>query len=310
MKVFVAGATGVIGRRLVPRLIEAGHEVTGMTRSEGNVARLTAAGATGVVCDAFDAAGVDTAVAAARPEVVIHELTDIPAAVNPRRLERDVERNDRLRIEGTRNLVRAAEAAGARRVIAQSIAFAYAPSGPRVVDESQPLYLGAPPPWRRPVEAVAALERQVLAAPDGVVLRYGFFYGPGTAYAADGDFARQVRRRQLPIVGGGTGVFSFIHVDDAATATVLALDRGASGAYNVVDDEPAPMREWLPAYADALGARRPLRVPRFIGRLAGGAYAVMLATELRGASNERVKRALGWEPRHRSWRTGFREALG
>lgn len=313
MRVFVAGATGVIGRRLVPRLTEVGHEVTGMMRSEANAERLRAAGAAPVVCDALDAEAVATVVTRAEPEVVIHELTDLPRAIDLRKEDAYAGTN-RLRREGTRNLVRAAAAAGARRVVAQSIAFAYAPTGPAIVDEDHPLYLDAPSPWVSAVQAVDELERVVVGegdrGPEGVVLRYGFFYGPGSAYASDGHFAHEVRRRRLPIVGGGDGVFSLIHVDDAAGATVAALDRGDPGVYNVVDDEPAPMREWVPVYADVLGAKRPLRVPKLVARLAAGEVAVTMATRLRGASNERARRELGWQPRYPSWRTGFREALG
>ena len=313
MKVFVAGATGVIGRRLVPLLVGAGHEVTGMTRSKANAERLRGSGVTPAVCDALDAEAVATAVTRAEPEVVIHELTDLPPAIDLRKKEVYAATN-RLRREGTRNLVRAAGAAGARRVVAQSIAFAYAPTGPATVDEDHPLYLDAPPPWVSAVQAVDELERIVVGegdrGPEGVVLRYGFFYGPGSAYASDGHFAHEVRRRRLPIVGGGDGVFSLIHVDDAAAATVAALEHGDPGVYNVVDDEPAPMREWVPVYANVLDAKRPLRVPKPVARLVAGEVAVMMATRLRGASNERAKRELGWQPRYSSWRTGFREALG
>ncbi len=218
-----------------------------------------------------------------------------------------------MRREGTRNLVRAAVGAGARRLVAQSIAFVYAPSGPSVVDEEHPLWHGAPRPFGAAVAAVDELERSVLdpgTGLEGVVLRYGFFYGPGTSYASDGYLAGEVRRRRFPRIGRGAGVFSFIHVDDAASATVAGLDRGSPGAYNVVDDDPAPMSEWLPYYATTLGAKPPLRVPKLVARLVAGAYAVMLATELRGASNARAKRELAWEPRHPSWRAGFRDALG
>jgi len=312
MKVFLAGATGVIGRRLVPLLVERGHEVTGMTRSEEKAPALREAGATPAVCDVFDAEAVRAAVARSEAEAVIHQLTDLPQELKPRQLERAYAANDRIRREGTRNLVEAAAAAGARRVVAQSIAFVYAPSGPTVVDEEHPLYEDAPPPFTDSVAAVEELERAVTGDRrfEGLALRYGFFYGSGSAYAGDGYVAGEVRRRRFPQIGHGDGVFSFIHVDDAAAATVAALEGGDPGIYNVVDDEPAPMREWLPVYADAVGAKRPMRVPKLIARLVAGSYAVMLATELRGASNDRAKRELGWHPRHASWRTGFREALG
>ena len=304
MKVFVAGATGAIGRRLVPMLVEAGHEVTGMTRSPEKVEGLRRLGAEPVVCDAFDADALREAVAAAAPEVVVHELTSIPKVIDPRRVREQLATNDRLRVEGTRNLVEAALAAAVRRIVAQSIAFAYAPGGETVKTEADGLYLDAPAAWVSTVRAIAELERLVTTAPglEGLVLRYGFLYGPGTAYAKDGSTAQLARKRQLPIVGRGTGVFSFVHVDDAARATVLALDHGAPGIYNVVDDEPAQVAEWLPVYARALGGGKPRRVPKAVARLVAGPYAVYLATELRGASNAKAKRELGWAPARSSWR--------
>jgi nucleoside-diphosphate-sugar epimerase len=312
MKVFVAGATGVIGRRLVPMLLKDGHEVVGMTRSEDRAASLRAAGVEPTVCDVFDAERLRAAVRAAAPEIVIHELTDLPSTIDPRQVSDQFVGNDRVRTEGTANLVSAAVAAGARRIVAQSIAFVYAPVGGPVKTEEDPLFLDAQPPWSRSVRAVSELERMVTATDgiEGVALRYGFFYGPGSSYASDGSLAREVRRRRLPIVGGGRGVFSFIHVDDAAAATVAATERGAPGVYNIVDDDPAPQREWVPRYAEVLGAKRPFRVPKWLARLVAGRYVVMLATELRGASNERAKREIGWSPRYPSWRQGFAEALG
>ena len=314
MRVFVAGASGVVGRRLLPMLREAGHDVTGMTRSEARAEAIRAAGATPAICDVFDETATCEAVERSRPDAVVHQLTDLPQDLKPRGLEKAYAANDRIRREGTRNLVKAAVSAGARRLIAQSLAFAYAPSGPSVVDEEHPLWLDAPAPFGGAVAAVDELERAVLdpqvEALEGIVLRYGFFYGPRTSYASDGYIAGEVRRRRFPRVGRGEGVFSFTHVDDAAGATVAGLDRGRPGAYNIVDDDPAPMSEWLPYYATALGAKPPLRVPKLVARLVGGEYAVMLATELRGASNARAKRELAWEPRHASWRVGFRDALG
>jgi nucleoside-diphosphate-sugar epimerase len=247
-----------------------------------------------------------------RPEVVVHELTDLPPALDPRKMEKQLAGNDRIRTEGTRNLVAAAVAAGARRIVAQSIAFAYAPTGTGLKRETDSLWDDAPWPWRRSVDALRELDDAITGttAVEGVVLRYGWFYGPGSAYGPGGHFEREVRRRRFPVVGSGCGVFSFIHVDDAADATVAALARGAPGIYNIVDDEPAPTREWLPAYADAIGAKRPRRVPRFLARMLAGQYAVMLSTELRGASNERAKAELGWQPRYASWREGFRAAAG
>ena len=312
MKVFLAGATGVIGRRLLPMLVEGGHEVTAMTRSDERAVALREARATPVVCDVFDAQGLRAAVEAARPEVVLHELTDLPANLDPRKMEEQAAGNDRIRTEGTRNLVAAAVAAGARRVVAQSVAFAYAPTGGRPKTEDDPLWDDAPWPWLRSIRALHDLEDAVTQTEgiEGIVLRYGFFYGPGSGYARDGHFAREVARRRMPVVGKGTGTFSFIHVDDAAAATVAAMERGAPGIYNVVDDEPAPMREWVPAYAEALGAKPPRRVPAWLARLLAGRYVASMATALPGASNAKAKTGLGWQPRYPSWRQGLREALG
>ena len=307
MRVFVAGATGVIGRRLVPRLVEAGHTVTAMTRSPDRAKAIVALGADPVECDVYDTTGLEEAVRKAEPDVVIHQLTALPPAIDPRKMEEQLAANDRIRTEGTRNLVKAAAAAGARRIVAQSVSFAYTPEGGPVEEEDAPLWLEAPRPWRRSVEAIADLERQVLSVEgvEGVVLRYGYFYGPGTAYAEDGSVADLVRARQLPIAGRGSGVFSFVHADDAASATVLALDHGEPGIYNVVDDEPAPLREWLPVYVKALDAPAPRKVPVFLARLAVGSYGVYDMTQQRGASSAKAKKELGWTPASPTWRTGF-----
>jgi nucleoside-diphosphate-sugar epimerase len=310
MRVFVAGASGVIGGPLVGQLVEAGHEVTAMTSSDANAERLSAAGAVPAVCDALDPDAVNAAVTAARPEVVVNELTRLPRDYNPRTL--DYGPTNRVRREGGRNLIAAARSAGARRFITQSIAFLYAPEGAAVVDEDARPWTDAPGQFRDGVNAMLEHEREALGADglEGLVLRYGQFYGPGTYYAADGSIGERVRRRQFPIVGRGEGMFSFIHIDDAAAATVAALERGAPGIYNITDDQPAPLREWLPVYADAVGAKRPWRVPTFIARLVAGPFAAATARGLRGASNAKAKRELGWEPRYPSWRQGFREALG
>ncbi len=288
MNVFVAGATGVIGRRLLPLLIAAGHTVTAMTRSDVRAAALLEAGATPVVCDVFDAEGVHAAMAAAQPEVVVHELTDLPSRLDPRKMEEQTAGNDRIRIEGTRNLVDAAVAAGARRMVAQSIAFAYAPTGTGLKHEDDPLWDDAPWSWSRSVQALHELEDTVTQTQgiEGIALRYGWFYGPGSAYAADGHFAGEVRKRRLPVVGKGDGVFSFIHVDDAASATIAAMEHGSPGIYNVVDDDPARMRDWVPVYAEAMGAKPPRRVPVWLARLLAGSYVASMATQLRGASND------------------------
>ena len=310
MRVFVAGASGAIGRPLIPKLIAAGHEVTGMTRSEASAAELRGGGASASVVDVFDADALRAAMSEAAPEVVVHQLTDLPARMNFRSKHLYTGTN-RLRTEGTRNLIRGARAAGAGRFVAQSIAFAYRPDGGPVKSEDDPLLDDAPPPFASGVQALHELDELVLGTEglDGLVLRYGFFYGPGTHYGADGTITQDVRRRRMPIVGGGTGVFSFIHVDDAADATVAAVERGSPGIYNIVDDEPAPMREWVPALAEAAGAKPPRRVPAWLARLIGGRQAADFALELRGASNERAKRELGWQPAHPSWRSGFAESL-
>ena len=308
--VFVAGASGAIGRPLVRRLVEAGHRVTGMTRREPAAAEIEAAGARGVVCDVFDAEALRAAVAEARPQVVVHELTALPPKLDPRR-KGVYEATNRIRREGTRNLVAAARAAGARRLVAQSVAFLYEPTGGPVRSEADPVMSAAPGEFGTSLAATLDLERQVRGADglEGVVLRYGFFYGPRTAYAADGFQASEVRRRRFPIVGRGDGVFSFVHTEDAAAATVAACERGDPGIYNVCDDEPAPVRDWLPAYAEALGARRPLRVPTWLARLVAGPAVTAFATTLRGASNAKARAELGWEPAHPTWRTGFARAL-
>jgi nucleoside-diphosphate-sugar epimerase len=310
MRVFLAGATGAIGRRLVPMLIGAGHQVTGTTRSAEKADLLRAAGAEPVVIDALDREAVEAAVREAQPEAVIHQLTALPQRIDPRKIERDFVLNDRLRSEGTRLLVDAAKAAGARRIVAQSIAFAYAPGPPGTLHrESDPLFLDAPPSFRRSALALADLESTVLAA-SGIVLRYGYFYGPGTSISSSGSTVQDLGRRRLPVVGRGTGVWSFVHIDDAARATVAALGHDGSGAYNIVDDVPAPVAEWIPALAQAVNAPRPWRIPAPIARLVAGDYGVMVMTRGQGASNELAKRELGWQPTHPSWREGFRAALG
>jgi nucleoside-diphosphate-sugar epimerase len=310
MKVFVAGASGAIGKPLVPQLLAAGHEVTGMTRREEAAAHIREAGAGAVVCDVFDATVLEAAVREAAPEVVVHALTSLPARIDYRGKGEPLAATNRVRTEGTRNLIAAARAAGARRLVAMSVAFLYRPEGEWLKDEEAPLYAGAPGPFGGAVDALMDLESQVRAAEgvEGLVLRYGWFYGPGTYFDRDGSQTEDVRKRRFPIVGKGTGTFSFIHVEDAAAATATAVERGAPGVYNVVDDEPAPLREWVPAFAEAIGAKPPRRVPVWLARLVAGAAAVESATELRGASNAKAKRELGWQPRFPSWRQGFRDA--
>jgi 2-alkyl-3-oxoalkanoate reductase len=310
VRVFVAGASGAIGRPLVPRLVAAGHDVTGMTRFEARAERMRAAGARAAVVDVFDSGALGAAIAEAAPEVVVHELTALPDRLGFRKPDL-YEPTNRLRTEGTRNLLEAARAAGARRFVCQSVAFAYRPEGARVKSEEEPLMETAPGAFGGGVRALREMEEMVLSANglDSLVLRYGFFYGPGTYYADDGSTTADVRRRRMPIVGKGTGLFSFIHVDDAADATVAAIERGAPGVYNITDDEPTPMSEWLPVFAKAAGAKRPLRAPIWLARFVGGREVPVFALELRGASNAKAKRELGWQPAHRSWRTGFAESL-
>ena len=309
MKVFVAGATGAIGRSLVPQLIGAGHEVTAITRSREKLGGLYELGAEPVLCDVFDAERLGSVVAQAEPEAVINELTDLPQSLNPRKLKEYYAANNRVRREGTRNLLDAALGAGVRRFLVQASAYWYAPLGGPVKTEEAPLYLDALPPIGPAVETIKSVEDAVLSAAglEGVVLRYGFFYGPGTWYAKDGDVGRQVRKRRYPMIGRGEGSYSFIHVDGAASATVAALEGAQPGVYNVVDDEPATAAEWMPVYAEALGAKRPPRIPAFIARLIAGDAIVEWSLGLRGASNQKIKDGLGWHPRFTSWRQGFFE---
>ena len=309
MKVFLAGATGAIGRRLVPQLVEAGHQVTAMTRSREKLGELYDLGAEPVVCDAFDAGRLGSVVARAEPDAVINELTNLPQSLNPRKLKEYYAANNRVRREGTRNLLSAALGAGVRRFLVQGAAYWYAPTGGPVKTEGEPLYLDAPAPIGPAVETIKEVEDAVLSAEglEGVVLRYGFFYGPGTWYAKDGDVGRQVRKRRYPMIGPGTGTYSFIHVEDAASATAAALERARPGVYNVVDDEPATAAEWMPVYAEALGAKRPPWVPAFLARLIVGDALVGWMLGLRGASNEKIKEELGWRPQYESWRRGFFE---
>ncbi|HJR91465.1 MAG TPA: NAD(P)-dependent oxidoreductase [Acidimicrobiia bacterium] len=308
MRVFVAGATGAIGRQLLPRLVEAGHEVHGMTRSESKQALVEELGALPVVADALDPDQVAEAVATAKPDVIVHELTAI-GPLDMRHMDRDFAMTNRLRTEGTDHLLSAGQAVGVERFVAQSFFACYARTGGPVKSEADPL---DPSPAREMREVVAAIrhvEEAVLGADwtEGIVLRYGGFYGPGTSLGPDGLQTEAVRQRKFPLVGDGGGVWSFIHIADAAEATVAAIERGQRGVYNIVDDEPARVDEWLPALAEMLGAKKPLRVPRFVGRLFAGETGVVMTTELRGASNAKAKRELGWSPAHSSWRQGFAE---
>jgi nucleoside-diphosphate-sugar epimerase len=307
MKIFFAGATGAIGRQLLPRLTGAGHFVTAITRSPHHLDQINQAGAHGVVCDIFDREALFQAMSEAEPEVVMHQLTAIPPRIDPKHVSRDLAATNALRIEGTEILMQAAKEAGAQHFIAQSIATYYQPDQAKPATEDMPLYKNAPSAFAAVVHAVQKLEDTVLNTPgiQGTVLRYGHLYGSGTVYAADGTFAEDVRARRVPIIGSGGGTFSFIHVEDAANATVLALTKGVGGIYNIVDDEPVTIGKWLPIYAELASAPKPMRVPAFIGRLAAGPFGVYFMTEQRGASNKKAKRILEWNLDYSTWREGF-----
>jgi nucleoside-diphosphate-sugar epimerase len=310
MRVFVAGATGAIGRQLVPRLVAAGHEVHGVTRSESKQAMLSELGAVPVLADALDPDQVADAVGRARPDVIVHQLTAI-GALDMRHFDRDFALTNRLRTEGTDHLLSAGHAVGVRRFVAQSAIYGfYARTGGAVKSEEDPLDPSPPRESREALAAIRHLEDAVLDArwTQGIVLRYGAFYGPGTSMAPGKEQFELVRRRKFPLVGNGGGVWSFIHIADAAEATVAAVEHGSPGIYNIVDDDPAPVAEWLPALAHELGAKKPMRVPRFVGRLFAGETGTAFMTEIRGASNGKAKRELAWRPAHRSWRQGFAAA--
>jgi nucleoside-diphosphate-sugar epimerase len=314
MKVFVAGATGALGKQLVPMLVTQGHDVVGMTRTEAKRDQLRSLGAEPVVADALDADAVKRAVGDAEPDVIVHQLTAIPQSIDMRHFDRDFALTNRLRTEGTDHLLAAGQAVGVRRFVAQSNgAVPYARVGGPIKGEDAPFDDDPAPALRSGLAAIRHLEAAVTGAhwTEGVVLRYGWFYGPGTSIALDpmGSQIELIRKRQFPIVGKGTGVWSFIHIADAATATLAAIGRGAPGIYNVVDDDPARVSEFLPVLAAAVGAKPPHRVPRWVGRLAAGEWAVVAMTEIRGAANEKAKRELGWQLRYPSWRQGFTEGL-
>ena len=310
MRVFVAGGTGVLGRRLVPQLVARGHQVTATTTSAAKLDLLVQLGAAGVVMDGLDAASVGEAVAAAQPDTIVHEMTAISPAhagqPDIKHIDRWFAGTNRLRTEGTDHLLAAAEAAGVAHFAAQSYAsWNGIRTGGWVKTEEDPLDPGAGTIMHAVAVAIRHVEDAVLAA-GGVVLRYGGFYGPG----ATDDQVELVRKRQFPLVGRGTGYSSWVHLDDAASATVLAVEQKVSGVFNIVDDEPAPASEWLPYLAACAGAKPPMRVPKWLARLLAGEAAVTMMTEGRGFSNAKAKRELGWELRYPSWRQGFREGLG
>jgi nucleoside-diphosphate-sugar epimerase len=307
MKVLVAGATGALGKQLVPRLVSAGHEVVGMTRSASKGDAVRRLGATPVAADALDPDQVAAAVAESHPEVIVHQLTALAGSLDIRHFDRDLEETNRLRTEGTDHLLAAGRAVGVRRFVAQSYAgWPFARSGGLVKSEDDPLDPQPVDAMRRPLDAIRHLEEAVTGADwtVGVVLRYGGFYGPGTSLGPDGEHLELIRKRRFPVVGSGAGVWSFIHIEDAAEATVAAVEHG-HGIYNIVDDEPAAVADWLPAVAATFGAKPPRHVPRLLGRVVAGEAATVMMTEVRGASNAKAKRELDWQPRHSSWREGF-----
>jgi nucleoside-diphosphate-sugar epimerase len=315
MKIFVAGATGALGQQLVPQLVANGHEVVGMTRTESKQDLVRSLGARPAVADALDPDAVARVVAEAEPEVIVHQLTALSGSFNMRKVEEFFALTNRLRTEGTDHLLAAGRAVGVRKFVAQSYAgWPFARTDGPVKTETDPLDPTPPQAMRETLDAIRYVEDAVTGADwvEGIVLRYGGFYGPGTSVSSDprAEISEGVRKRKFPVVGSGAGVWSFVHIVDAATATVAAIERGAPGIYNVVDDEPAPVRDWVPALASALGAKPPRRLPRWLGRLAAGEAGTVMMTEIRGASNAKAKRELGWKLRYPSWRQGFAKGLG
>ena len=306
MKVFVAGASGVIGRQLVPMLVRAGHEVHGMTRSDSKLELLEGLGAIPVVADALNPDQVAEAVGTARPDVVVHQLTAI-GAVNTRKMEKSFEATNRLRVEGTDYLLSAAQAVGVKKFVSQGHVMSYARTGGPVKTEDDPSDSSPPTQMRANLAALSHMEDAVLGArwTEGIVLRYGWFYGPGTSLAADGEQSELIRKGKFPQVGDGGGVWSFVHAAYAGDAPLAAIERGTRGIYNVADDEPATVAEWLPVLAQRLGAKKPMRVPTWVGRLAAGEAGVVVMTQLRGMSNDKAKAQLEWRPSRSSWRQGF-----
>jgi len=304
MRVFVTGATGAVGGHLVPALVAAGHEVTASTRTPGKVDGLRAAGARPVVLDGLDRAAVVAAVRDASPEVIVHEMTALAEMGSLRNMDRTFAATNELRTRGTDNLLAAATEAGTRRVIVQGYTgWPNQRSGGPVKTEDDPLDTRPVASAERSMAAIKYVEEKVPAAvPEGIVLRYGSFYGPGASQI----LLDMVRKRQVPVIGGGTGIWSFIEITDAAAATVAAVGRGAPGVYNIVDSDPAPVADWLPYLAEVAGAKPPLRMPAWLGRPLAGELVVIQMTSARGSSNGKARKELGWEPRYPSWREGFR----
>jgi len=312
MKIFLAGATGAIGTRLLPLLVRAGHAVTGTTQHSDKTRSIHAAGATPVVLNALDSQQVLEAVGRAEPDVIIHQLTAIPANFNLRRFDQEFATTNRLRTEGTDNLLAAARAVGCRRFIAQSYTgWPYARTGSWVKSEDDPLISDAEPAFRESLKAIVHVESAVLGdnTIEGFVLRYGSFYGPGTSLGPGGSVLEGVRKRNVPIIGKGTGYWSFVHIDDAASATFAAVAAATPGLYNIADDDPAPVSDWLPFLAQALGAKPPRHIPTWLGRMAIGPHGVAMMTTGRGASNRKAKSLLPWKLKWPSWRKGFKDGL-
>jgi 2-alkyl-3-oxoalkanoate reductase len=313
MKVFVAGATGAVGQRLVPLLVARGHHVTAMTRTPGKAGHLRSLGAEPVVADGLDEVSVMRAVTRSEPDAVVHEMTGLTGITSVRNFDREFAETNRLRTEGTDHLLAAARAAGARRFVAQSFGnWNYERAGAAAKTEDDPLDPEPPAAQRQSLAAIRHVERAVTNADGmtGIALRYGNFYGPGAGIAADGEIADLLRKRAFPVIGDGAGVWSFVHVDDAARATLAAVERGLPGIYNIADDDPAPVAEWLPELARLLGAPAPRRVPVWLGRIAAGEVGVSMMTQIRGAANAKARRELAWVPAYRSWRQGFARGLG
>ena len=311
MRVFVAGGTGVVGRRLVPLLVSTGHDVIASTTTQGKLATIAQMGATGVQVDVLDAEATRKVIASARPDVIVHQATALAdVKFDLRRFDQVFARTSALRTTGTRNLLAAAEESGVHRFVAHSFCgWPYARMGAPAKTEDEPLDPTPPASFKQTMAAIKELERLVAGVGDGVVLRCGGFYGPGTSLDRDGEQTVMVRKRQLPIVGNGAGVFSFLHVDDAASATLAALTKGA-GIYNVVDDEPVAARVWIPYLAGILGAKPPRHVPVWLARLLAGDAAATMMTQGRGGVNDKAKDELHWKPMYASWREGFRHELG
>jgi nucleoside-diphosphate-sugar epimerase len=303
MRILLAGATGVIGQQAVLVLSAAGHDVIGLARTTRPVP-----GTQSVAADLLDAGATARAVQTAAPDVVVHLATAIPDPVNPRRIGREMAATNRLRTEGTANLIAAARRAGAHRIVAQSLAYAYDPADGEVNDEDQPLWRTPPKQFAPAVTAIRDLEAQVLEA-GGLALRCGHLYGPGSTYAEEGGVTALIRESKMPIVGDGSAIFSFIHARDVATAILAAVESDCSGVLNIVDNEPAPVSTWLPEVARMLGAPRPKTVPTWLARIAAGQFGVAFMTALRGADNTRAREALGWHPAHASWRDGLASEL-